>query len=46
LRIRSGLERPDPFDLDDHVPAAMGNEDVEGTLQRGRARERPINASV
>jgi hypothetical protein len=27
-------------------PSATGNEDVEGTLQRGRAHERPLNASV
>ena len=39
LRARA----PDPFGLDDHVPGSHGHEDVEGTLQRDRACERPLS---
>jgi hypothetical protein len=40
-----GSSAPTPSTSTTMSPAAIGNEDAEGTLQRGRARERPINAS-
>jgi hypothetical protein len=44
--LAQGSSAPAPSTSTTMSPAATGNEEVEGTLQPGRARERPIKASA